>query len=393
MGSDSPLGLYLHIPFCRAKCNYCDFNSFAGQEALFEEYTSALVREMEQARGSRVRTVYVGGGTPSVLPLPLLARILRRARALFALEAGAEISMEANPGTVTLDMLAELRALGVNRLSLGVQSLDDRELRLLGRIHSAAEAVEAFAAARQAGFDNINLDLIYNLPRQSLATWRRTLQGAVALEPDHLSLYALSVEEGTPLARQIARGALPQPDPDLGAEMYETAQEMLARAGFVHYEISNWARGEEHCCRHNLGYWRNEAYLGLGAGAHSWRDGRRWANIASPARYTAALLAGERPLASKEVINAELEMGETMMMGLRLLQEGVAYERFRARFGCDLRQRYARELADLDQLGLIEIGPERLRLSRRGRLLGNQVFLRFLPDPSAGQTLNGEEEP
>ena len=380
MGSDSPLGLYIHIPFCRAKCTYCDFNSYPGQEALFEDYTTALVWEMEQVGRAQVHTIYVGGGTPTVLPLSHLARILRQVQMCFAAKSDAEVSLEANPGTVGSVLLAGLRALGVNRLSLGVQSFDDQELRLLGRIHTAAEAVKAFGAAREAGFENINLDLIYGLPKQSLATWQTTLAGAVALAPEHLSLYALSVEEGTPLAGQIARGALPQPDPDLGAEMYEVAEEVLATEGYVHYEISNWARDEAHRCLHNLGYWRNEAYLGLGAGAHSWRGGRRWANLASPQAYIAAVLAGKRPVATEEAIGAELEMGETMMMGLRLLDEGVAYERFRARFGCDLRQRYAAEMAELAQLDLIETDAHRVRLSRRGRLLGNQVFMRFLPD-------------
>jgi oxygen-independent coproporphyrinogen-3 oxidase len=287
--------------------------------------------------------------------------------------------MEANPGTVSAEALAGLRRLGVNRLSLGVQSLHDDELELLGRIHTAAEAAEAVSLARAAGLDNLSLDLIYGLPRQPLAAWQADLEQALDLAPDHLSLYALSVEEGTPLAAAVAAGHLPEPDPDLAADMYELAHERLDAAGYVHYEISNWARpGFE--CRHNLGYWRNEPYLGLGAGAHSYLDGRRRAAVSRPAEYVRRVLAGESAVDTDEAIGPALEMGETMMMGLRLLDEGVAYDRFRRRFGRDLRRVYAAGLAALERRGLIHLLPDRVRLSPRGRLLGNQVFMEFLPD-------------
>jgi oxygen-independent coproporphyrinogen-3 oxidase len=249
----------------------------------------------------------------------------------------------------------------------------------LGRIHTAAEGIEAFQAIRRAGFDNAGLDLIYGLPGQSLASWRASLEQALALAPEHLSLYALSVEAGTPLAEWIAQGKIPAPDPDLAAEMYELGQETLAAAGYLHYEISNWARGPAFQCRHNLVYWRNHPYLGIGAGAHSWVAGRRWANASPPAEYTDRLLRGESPIAAEEKISPDLEVGETMIMGLRLVAEGVGYRRFRERFGVDLRQRFAPELAELEAAGLIEVGDGRVRLSPRGRLLGNQVFLHFLP--------------
>jgi putative oxygen-independent coproporphyrinogen III oxidase len=373
------IALYIHIPFCRAKCAYCDFNSYAGLEDLFGAYTAALAREIEQVGPAWVRTIFVGGGTPTVLPLPRLAQVLDASRRAFTVDPDLEISIEANPGTVDDRTLSGLRALGINRLSLGVQSLDDAELLLLGRIHTAAEAVEAFRAARQAGFENLNLDLIYGLPGQTMAAWQETLERALALEPDHLSLYALGVEEGTPLASAIAQGVLPDPDPDLAAEMYEWAEDNLAAAGCLHYEISNWAREPGFECRHNLTYWRNEPSRGIGAGAHSWVGGRRWANVAHPAEYTARLLGGGCPVEAEEEIGPALEMGETMMMGLRLLDEGVPFERFRARFGEDLRQRFTGELMELADLGLIAIDDQRIRLSRRGRLVGNQVFLRFLP--------------
>lgn len=372
--------LYLHLPFCRAKCSYCDFNSYAGQDALYADYASALAREIEQAGPAALDTVYLGGGTPSVLPFPLIARILAAVNRSFVVQPEAEITMEANPGTVDRAFLSQLRGLGINRLSLGVQSLDAEELRLLGRIHSAQDALDAFRSARQAGFDNINLDLIFGLPGQRPATWQSNLEHALALEPDHLSLYALSVESGTPLARAIGSGALAAPDPDRAADLYEAARERLESDGFAHYEISNWARDGQYACRHNLTYWRNQPYLGLGAGAHSWAGGWRRSNVALPQEYVERMQTGRSPVASQEAISLTLEMTETMMMGLRLVQEGVSFERFRQRFGLSLRHRYGDPLADLRAWDLIEMDEERVRLTRRGQLLGNQVFLRFLPD-------------
>jgi len=373
------LGLYVHIPFCQSRCRYCDFNTYAGLEGLFETYVRALLREIGLAGPAPVSTVYIGGGTPTVLPLFSLIQILDAVRGGFALAAEAEVTIEANPGTVEAGALATLRERGVNRLSLGVQSFADDELRLLGRIHSAEQAAAALIVARQAGFDNVSLDLIFGLPGQTLAGWRYSLERALALEPEHLSLYALSVEAGTPLARDINRGHLPPPDPDTAAEMYEMAAEVNAAAGYLHYEISNWARGPGRQCRHNLIYWRNEPYLGLGAGAHSWQGRRRWANAAAPEEYTTRLAEGDSALAEEETISPELEMGETMMMGLRLVEEGVPVGRFRRRFGLDPRDHYRVEIAELVDLGLLDVDDERLRLSPRGHLLGNQVFARFLP--------------
>jgi len=372
------LGLYVHIPFCQSRCRYCDFNTYAGLEGLFETYVRALVREITLAGTARVSSVYIGGGTPTVLPLLSLIQILDAIQAGFDLAADAEVTIEANPGTVEAGTLAALRVRGVNRLSLGVQSFADGELRRLGRIHTAEQAAAGLAAARQAGFDNVSLDLIFGLPGQALADWRFSLECALALEPEHLSLYALSVEAGTPLARDIARGHLPMPDPDLAAEMYEMAAEVNAQAGYQHYEISNWARGWGRQCRHNLIYWRNEPYLGLGAGAHSWQGRRRWANAAAPDDYAARLAAGDSALAEEETISPELEMGETMMMGLRLVEEGVPVDRFRRRFDLDPRDHFRSEVVELVDLDLLEVDDERLRLSPRGYLLGNQVFARFL---------------
>jgi len=379
--SQSSTALYIHIPFCRSRCAYCDFNTYAGLDDLMPDYVAAVGREIEAA-GERwgrlpVPTIYFGGGTPSLLPLDLLAGLLDVSRLTFHVSDEAEISLEANPGTMTPAYLRGLREPGVNRLSLGVQSANDRELRLLGRIHTWAQAVESVEAARAAGFDDLSLDFIFGLPTQTLSRWRETLEAALTLDPEHLSLYCLSVEEGTALAKRIASGKLPPPDDDLAAEMYELAEEMLAEAGFFHYEISNWARPASRVCRHNLVYWHNEPWLGVGAGAHSWLDGRRWGNLLHPRDYIAACETGDQPVQEMEVIDRRTEMGETMMLGLRLA-EGVRADVFAARFGAKLVDAFGKELAELAGLGLLAWDGRVARLTARGRLLGNRVFARFV---------------
>lgn len=383
------ISLYVHIPFCRAKCTYCDFNSYPDLDHLFERYVRALQTEIQwvsQDPSLRVNTIYLGGGTPTVLPPALLGEILDACRRHFTIAEGAEITVEANPGTVDSGYLTGLLEKGVNRLSFGVQSFHDDELRLLGRIHTAAQAMESYCLARQTGWGNINLDLIYGLPRQSLSRWRATLRQAIHLRPNHLSLYCLSVEEDTPLGQHIAQGELPVPDPDLAAEMYILAEGMLDRAGYVHYEISNWAQpGYE--CRHNLTYWRNLPYLGLGAGAHSYRDRKRWYNVLSPGEYITRWEAdwqGPSPPAVEEIeaLDEVLEVAETMILGLRLVQEGVRLMDFKGRFGRELMAVYGQEIREMEQAGLLEVDGERVRLTARGRLLGNEVFQRFLPESS-----------
>jgi oxygen-independent coproporphyrinogen III oxidase len=408
------LSLYIHIPFCQRKCPYCDFNTYAGLNRLFEPYTAALVQEIRQAGAAHGRppvgTVFLGGGTPTVLPVELLAQIMDACCTAFDLLPDAEITSEANPGTVDVSRFAALRALGVNRLSMGVQSFDPAELDFLGRIHSAAEAAEAMAAARAAGFNNINLDFIYGLPDQSPATWQRTLERALALAPEHISLYSLTIEEGTPFGDWAAAGRLAQPSPDLAADMYEIADELLASAGYFQYEISNWTKGPFYACRHNLTYWHNEVYLGFGPGAHSSEHGQRWAGIRSVPEYIERVIsptvgppravagpsdavaglpdavAGLRPSHALppwtdfvEEIDERLAMGETMMLGLRLVQEGVTFQRFQQRHGRPMLDVFGDEIERLEQLGLLERLPDRVRLTRAARLVGNQVFAAFLP--------------
>lgn len=384
-------GLYLHIPFCRAKCAYCDFPSFPGLESRYDAYVQALCREAAQRAPQwaemRFDSLYIGGGTPTVLAAEAIEKLLVACRQYLDLARDAEISIEANPGTVDPDLLSALHHLGVNRLSLGVQSLDDGELALLGRIHRRAEALAAYAQAREAGFENINLDLMLGLPNQRLGGWRRTLEEAIALEPEHLSLYILSLEEGTPLCARVASGALSEPNENAAADMYELAERLLARADYQHYELSNWARrsSDDHAnglpalaCRHNLKYWRNEPYLGLGAAAHSYDGVVRTANIVDPAACIAHIERDEEVVAAREAPDDAQRMGETMMLGLRLIQ-GVEWRRFRERFGLGLEDVYARQIAELTDEGLLESDAQGVRLTARGRLLGNRVFAAFLP--------------
>jgi oxygen-independent coproporphyrinogen-3 oxidase len=387
------IGLYVHIPFCTAKCGYCDFNSYAGHDHLIPSYTGGLLDEARLWRASvgarPVETVFFGGGTPSLTPLEEMATIVDGLRATFRVAPDAEISLEANPGSLSVDYLCGLREIGFNRLSIGVQSFDDDELRALDRIHSGDDARAAFAAARDAGFANVNLDFIYGLSGQPLAAWKRTLEAALALRPEHLSLYALTVEDGTPLARDVARGRVAAPDPDLQAEHYEWTQDRLAAAGYEHYEISNWAV-PGHRCRHNLVYWQNREYLGLGAGAHSFLNGLRFSNVLLPNRYlelvaeSAAQPADAartmRHIAGVESITPALAMTDTMILGLRLV-DGVGHDDFLARHGVAIDDAYGALLDEFDGYGLVERTPTHVRLTRRGRLLSNELFQRLLLDP------------
>lgn len=395
----APYAVYLHIPFCVHRCGYCDFNTYAGLEDLIQAYTAALCREIElvgdAARGYLatgahlpVHTIFFGGGTPSLLSSTQLESILLSLKEAFEWQPGIEISLEANPGTVSLASLQAMRRLGVNRLSLGMQSAHPGELRLLERQHDYPEVVRAVTAARQAGFDNLNLDLIYGLPEQELTTWQSSLELALGLHPEHLSLYALTLEHGTPLKRWASRGLISEPDPDLAAEMYEWADEHLAAAGYEQYEISNWSKAQQPC-RHNLQYWRGLPYLGLGAGAHGYAAGVRTANVLAPAAYIARLNDSDPQkfprspaTASLTPVDRTAEIGETMMMGLRLTREGVSEADFQARFGQNLEEIFAGEIKELQGYGLLEWAGEapqrRLRLTSRGRLLGNQVFMRFI---------------
>jgi oxygen-independent coproporphyrinogen-3 oxidase len=394
--------LYLHIPFCRHRCAYCDFNTYAGLGRLIPEYVSALRREIDlvsegaarMLRGQKlpVKTIFFGGGTPSLLPVEALEEIMTTLNGCFDLLPDVEVTLEANPGTLSLAYLEALRQSGINRLSLGMQSAHPEELALLERQHDFSDVVRAVTWARQAGFDNLNLDLIFGLPDQSQAAWRSSLDLALGLKPEHLSLYSLTIEHGTPLQHWAARGLISEPDPEAAAEMYEWAMARLGRAGYQQYEISNWARRDREgnllACRHNLQYWRGLPYLGLGAGAHGYAGGIRTANVLAPSAYIQRMKTGQvqefpctPATASIRTVERLDELGETMMMGLRLVEEGVGEGDFSARFGQNLGEVYGAQIERLVGLGLLEWGGERsdrLRLTERGRLLGNQVFVEFI---------------
>ncbi len=399
----TPIALYIHIPFCETRCSYCDFNTYAGIESVIPEYVNALIQEiglwggfLAQGSGAaigqpQVGTVFFGGGTPSYIPPKDIQRVLDAVRAAFVLAPDAEVTLESNPEDVTSDRLDAWLAAGVNRLSMGVQSLDDGLLRLLARRHDSQTARQAYQSARQAGFLNVNLDLIYGLPHQSMDQWRSTLAETLNLGPEHASLYCLTLEEGTPLDAWVRQEKVPEPDPDLAADMYLLAEELAGSAGYDHYEISNWAL-PGHACRHNLTYWRNQPYLGVGPGAHSYLGGYRFANLKSPRTYIQRIgqwsrkgtsvsdLPGLRqhgPLDTVEAISTRTEMGETMMLGLRLSQ-GVSEASFQERFGLELRQVYGPQIEELERLGLLGWHQGWLHLTPRGRLLGNEVFQRFL---------------
>ncbi len=382
---DAPIGLYLHVPFCAHVCPYCDFNTYGGQGALIPRYVAALEREIarqgEALGGRPVSTIFFGGGTPSLVPPAEIGRLVRACRDAFALDRDAEVTLEANPNSVDAAYFSGLLEGGVNRLSLGVQTQQRRGLRTLGRHHEAIDAAAAYRAAREAGFDNVSLDLIFGWPGQSLAAWEEDLEQVLAWAsspPEHLSLYSLIVEPGTPMADAVARGILVVPDDDATADLYEAAIARMGRAGFVHYEVANWARDERLQSRHNMIYWRNGEYAGLGAGAHGHIAGRRAMQHLLPATWVEAVERGEPPISNVEEIPPETAMGETMMLGLRLLRQGVDERAFAARHEVSLEERYGLTIAELMGLNLLERTDDGVRLTARGLMVANDVCATFL---------------
>ncbi len=384
------VSLYIHIPFCRSRCSYCVFNTYVGLEHLITRYVAALCNEItllgKYSQHPIVHTVYFGGGTPSVLSPPQVARILRSIADSFSLSDEAEISLEANPSGVDVLYFRALRQIGVNRLSLGAQSADVRTLQLFNRDHTWRDVVQAVRSARQAGFRDVSLDLIYGAPEQSLEAWARTLDETLLLAPDHLSLYSLGIEPGSAMNVWIGRGSLPAPDVDLAADMYEYASGRLVQAGFEQYEISNWSL-PGYTCRHNIQYWRNLPYLGVGAGAYGFTGALRYSIVASPAEYIRRLQSvetapeGLSPAVNQdsiEYVDRDQLRAETMMLGLRLLQEGVSRSRFADRFGGTVEAYYEREIETLKQAGLIHVMEDRIVLTAKARLIGNRVFMCFV---------------
>jgi oxygen-independent coproporphyrinogen III oxidase len=382
-----PAGVYIHIPFCRARCSYCDFATGMYEREIAEQYVRALQKEIsswiEISGPGPVDTIYFGGGTPSLLSARQIERILKSVYERFDVINGAELTLEINPASVStsdsaeaelsLEKLRDFHALGINRASFGAQTFDDRELKLLGRTHDAAAIGSTFAQLRAAGFENLNFDLIAGLPNQTLSGWKRNLDLALRLRPEHLSLYLLDVHEGTPLADQINRGMRPNPDADLAAEMYGVMIDQVCAAGYEHYEISNFCLpGFE--SRHNTKYWNGAPYYGFGCSAHSF-DGarRRWANERDAAKYAQLIESEKSPVIERTTLNEEDARSESIFLGLRLMR-GVNLENYRMRFGKDLREEYDTELGRLREAGLIEFDRELLKLTTRGALLSNEVF-------------------
>ncbi len=392
METKRKLELYLHIPFCIRKCSYCDFLSFAADESLKERYAGQLIEEIHAKSAAfadrEISTLFIGGGTPSILKAESLAQIMAAVRADFALAADCEATIEANPGTLTADWLETCRAAGLNRLSLGLQSADDGELRTLGRIHTWEQFLASYGMVRRAGFENVNVDLMSALPGQSLASWERSLREVTALEPEHISAYSLIVEEGTPFCeRYSGAGAKLLPDEDTERAMYRAAKEILGRAGFERYEISNYAKPGR-ACRHNIGYWTGEEYLGLGLGASSYVDGWRFSNTGDMERYLAAgraEMCGNRDgcghkAAFYESVTRTTEqsrMEEFMFLGLRMVR-GVPEDEFARRFGKTMDEVYGPVLRQMEELGLMEKDGAFWRLTERGIDVSNGVMAEFL---------------
>ncbi len=379
--------LYLHVPFCHTRCHYCDFNTYAGILPLREPYVRALLTEIElagqmtrHADGTlrRSRTIFFGGGTPSLLSVSQITQLLNACFDAFAVDADAEITLEANPGTLSQPQLEGIRAAGINRLSMGAQSFDAGLLKTLGRIHTPEEITQAVTFARNAGFSSFNIDFMFGLPGQTMQHWRETLAQALELHPPHLSLYSLIVEEGTPFYTWAHDGSIIPGDEDLCADMYEYADELLQAAGYVNYEISNWAL-PGYQSRHNLTYWQNLPYIGMGAGAYSSFADRRFSNVLEPLAYIKTLKTGTIPEADSEQVGREQAMSETAFLALRTAM-GIHLPTFEQRFAQPFAQFVGDRLHFVEEAGLLEYKGDWLRLSKRGRLLGNEVFLRLLPD-------------
>jgi oxygen-independent coproporphyrinogen-3 oxidase len=371
------LGLYLHIPFCTAICNYCNFNRGLYDAALKVRYVDAMVREIARApAGLPADTVFFGGGTPSLLDPADVAALIAACRERFDLTADAEVTLETNPETVDAGTLERFRAAGVNRLSFGVQSFQDAELVRLGRIHSADRARSAVRAARAAGFDNLSLDLMMWLPGQAVASWLASVDALIELEPDHASLYLLELYPNAPLKEEMARAGWSLAPDDDAAEMYLRAMARLEGAGLAQYEISNVAKAGR-ASRHNLKYWTDGEWLAFGCGAHSTRDGVRWRNVAATEDYIERVMSGADPGTEVRVLSARERLEEALFTGLRL-SHGIDIEATGRRYGVDVWARYGAELEPFLQGGwLVREGP-RLRLTRDGMLMANDVMAVFV---------------
>jgi oxygen-independent coproporphyrinogen-3 oxidase len=376
-----PFGVYVHVPFCSVRCGYCDFNTYTanelGEGATRASYADTAISEVELAARTldaagdlpAVETVFFGGGTPTQLPSADLVRMLDALGSTFGFAPGVEVTTEANPDSVTPDSLAELRDGGFTRISFGVQSAVPHVLATLDRTHDPARVPEAVGWAREAGFEQVSVDLIYGTPGESIDDWAASLDHALGLEPDHVSAYALIVEEGTALARRVARGEIPPPDDDAMADKYVMADDVLTSAGLGWYELSNWARDDAARCRHNLLYWHSADWWGIGPGAHSHVDGVRWWNVKHPAAYAQRLAAGESPMHDHEELDAFTSVMERVMLEARL-REGLPL---------GILEAGRAAVPSLTERGLVEVTGDHLVLTREGRLLADAVVRDLTP--------------
>ncbi|MEW6623582.1 MAG: radical SAM family heme chaperone HemW [Bacillota bacterium] len=374
--------IYVHLPFCLAKCNYCDFNSYPlpAQNRRVEDYLACLAKELELAAGEvcldEITTLYLGGGTPTVLTSEQLVSLAKTIYSYLDSTKVIEATIEANPGTLSIEKLTALKSAGFNRLSLGIQSLNDALLKDMGRIHDAKTALSAFNMARKVGWGNINVDLIYGLPGQTIDTWLDTLNGVIRLEPEHIAVYGLSLDDLTPWGSQKLAGSLNLPDESQALQMYESAKDILQGQGYIHYEISNYSlpqRGSQH----NLVYWTNNYYIGIGSGAGSYFSGKRYYNVRGLDNYIFQLEKGLRPIDEIIDLTIEDEMAETMFMGLRLM-EGVNIAEFHDRFGVSPIKKYAGAMERLASYDLLVVEKGNIKLTEKGIPLGNVVFQEFV---------------
>ena len=376
-----PLGLYIHIPYCIHKCGYCDFNSHPIKKDEMDHYIDALVVEMKHyakiyTNTNIIKTIFLGGGTPTTLNPFQLERILKECVNEFTIASNAEITIEANPATVGIELMKSIRTMGYNRISIGVQSFDKAELKLLDRAHGPKEIHSTVDCARKAGFDNLSLDLMFAVPNQSLSSWENNLNKALEKNPEHLSTYNLTIEQGTAFSKLQSNGKLIMPDDDHQLELYKKTIERLTKKGFHHYEISNFARrGKE--CKHNITYWENKNTLGLGAGASSYMNGTRFKNINLPAHYIRQVKEKKTAVEQSETLELRQAMGETIMLGLRLLQ-GISIHQFEKRFQISFINLFRNIISALKEKELVIIEKDYLRLSQKGLFWADSVTLEFI---------------
>lgn len=375
MSEVNEVGVYLHLPFCLSKCRYCSFSSEGGKLFLIDPYLEALRRELDFYVPDQplARTLYLGGGTPSLLSPSQLARLLTDVSERFSIQSGAERTIEVNPATGSSELWKVAEGHGINRASIGAQSFSERLLRRIGRLHDPEAIRRTVHALREAGIENLSLDLMYGLPDQTIEDWRKSLEEALRLEPQHLSVYGLSIEEGTPFCLEQERGTLGLPPEETEVRMAEEAEEILSAAGFVHYEIASWAR-EGFESRHNRIYWKLEPYLGLGTGAHSYYRHRRYAHGPSIEDY----IRDPLPRIPETTLTKKEEMQETLFLGLRMIREGVSEDRFEERFGVPLQTIFGKAIEDLIRRGLLLREGRRIRLAPEAVLIANEAFLAFV---------------